>query len=407
MSTTLGAGGDLERLTGRRQILRLPVPEGWDRQGIGRRYFIFPGMGLRDDEAIILRRELMKQAGRSLVLVPSEWAREQIVTDIADNLGYRVFGAAEIEVSKKPFVKEAQAVTVVANRYDSIDFPGDDCRLLFIDGLPRATNAQERFLMSRMGANVLFNERIQTRVLQAIGRCTRSLQDYSAVVVSGEDLPDYLTDRGRRSYLHPELQAELDFGIEQSQSTNLSDLLDNFNIFLRNDKDWEEANDQILAKRALATQAPSPAVDELGDVVAREVEFQERLWQADYEAALGAAEGVLSGLTASELRGYRALWHYLAGSAAWLGGTQGITALMTKARLQFGQAKEAARGLPWLVKLARYRPGTVAVEDDKSLVFEQLERVEAILAKLGLSHSRQYDQREKEIIEGLVHCQLS
>ncbi len=35
MSATLGAGGDLERLTGRSKITRLPIPEGWDRQGIG------------------------------------------------------------------------------------------------------------------------------------------------------------------------------------------------------------------------------------------------------------------------------------------------------------------------------------------------------------------------------------
>jgi hypothetical protein len=41
MSATLGEGGDLERLTGRMDIHRLPVPPEWDRQGIGRRFFIF------------------------------------------------------------------------------------------------------------------------------------------------------------------------------------------------------------------------------------------------------------------------------------------------------------------------------------------------------------------------------
>lgn len=406
MSATLGAGGDLERLTGRRHILRLPVPEGWDRQGIGRRYFIFPGMGLKEDQAVELRRELMRRAGRSLVLVPSDHARNEIVSDVTDNLGFPVFGASDIEASKKPLVKEPQGVAVMANRYDGIDFPGDECRLLFIDGLPRATNAQERFLMSRMGANVLFNERIQTRVLQAIGRCTRSLQDFSAVVVSGEDLPDYLTERSRRAYLHPELQAELEFGIEQSQNTSLPDLLDNFEIFLRNDKEWEEANEQILAKRAAATQTPFPAIDELQAVVSYEIEFQERLWQADYAAALGAAERVLGGLLAPELRGYRALWHYLAGSAAWLGGQQGISALITKSRLHFRQAKEGARGIPWLVALARYQAETATPEGDKSLVvFEQLERVEAILSKLGWVHTRKYDQREKEILDGLASAE--
>lgn len=403
MSATLGAGGDLERLTGRRQILRLPVPEGWDHQGIGRRYFIFPGMSLNDSEAVVLRRALMKKAGRSLVLVPSDRARAEIVSDVTENLNFKVFSAEDIEASKKPFVNEPQAVAVVANRYDGIDFPGDDCRLLFIDGLPRATNSQERFLMSRMGSTILLNERIQTRVLQAIGRCTRSLQDFSAVVVSGEDLADYLTDRKRRSYLHPELQAELGFGIEQSQGTSLSDLLENFEIFLRNDKDWEEANEQILAKRATATQTPFPAIDELQKVVSYEIEFQERLWQADYETALGAAENVLAGLTATELRGYRALWHYLAGSTAWLGSMQGLTRLLAKSRLHFQQAKEAARGIPWLVELARYQGELTTAEVEKNpVVYAQVERIEVILAKLGLAHTRKFDLREKEILEGLA-----
>jgi hypothetical protein len=53
MSATLGEGGDLERLTGRQKILRLPVPEGWDRQGIGRRFFIFPEMTLTEDDTVL------------------------------------------------------------------------------------------------------------------------------------------------------------------------------------------------------------------------------------------------------------------------------------------------------------------------------------------------------------------
>lgn len=225
MSATLGAGGDLERLTGRRSIKRLQVPEGWDRQGIGRRFFIFPNSSLETDDVVDLRHQLMRRAGRSLVLVPSEQQAQEIRDDVTNNLGFATFTADAIEDSKQPFVATSQAVAVIANRYDGIDFPGNDCRLLFIEGLPRAANLQERFIMLRMGASQLFNDRVQTRVLQAIGRCTRSLQDYSAVVVSGEELPDYLADRRRRVYLHPELQAELEFGIEQSVGTTVADII--------------------------------------------------------------------------------------------------------------------------------------------------------------------------------------
>ena len=401
MSATLGAGGDLERLMGRRSIRRLPVPEGWDRQGVGRRFFIFPGMALSDDDTQRLRYDLMRRAGRSLVLVPSDIAREEIAAGVADNLGFKTFDANAIEESKKPFISEERAVAIVANRYDGIDFPGKECRLLLIEGLPKAMNLQERFLMARMGANVLFNERVQTRVLQAIGRCTRSLEDFSAVVVSGEELPDYLADIKRRKYLHPELQAELAFGVDQSKGASLADLVENFGIFLDNKKEWEDVNKQIVAARQKANQVPFPAIDELGAVVGWEVEFQERLWQGDYEAALGCAERVLGSLTLPELRGYRAIWHYLAGSSAWLGAANGVAGLNVKARAHFGRAKEAATSIPWLVALARYQPDSVEVAADNAILLGQIERVEATLAQLGTVHDRAFAKREKQILEGL------
>ena len=50
MSATLGAGGDLERLTGRRGNAPPNPGRGWDRQRIGRRFFIFPERAKADPE---------------------------------------------------------------------------------------------------------------------------------------------------------------------------------------------------------------------------------------------------------------------------------------------------------------------------------------------------------------------
>jgi len=407
MSATLGAGGDLERLVGRSPIKRLPVPQSWDRQAVGRRFFMFPSMSLKDEDTVELRRDMMRSAGRSLVLVPSDRLREQIANDVTNTLGFPTFSADDIEQSKKKFVATEHAVAVVANRYDGIDFPGDECRLLFIEGLPKAMNIQERFLMTRMGANVLFNERIQTRVLQAIGRCTRSLEDYSAVVISGDELPDYLADVQRRKFLHPELQAELKFGVEQSKGAKAADMLENFEIFLRNDKEWEQVNEQIVSGRKQMTQSPFPALEELAAVVPNEIDYQNSLWQGDYESAGESAETVLGRLSKPELRGYRALWHYLAGAAAWLGAADGVAALGAKARIHFGYAKKATSAVPWLVRLARYQQEGNAESFDggaqnEVIVMQQIERIEAVLAHLGTTHDRSYAKREKEIIEGLA-----
>lgn len=397
MSATLGLGGDLERLTGVKQIFRLPVPEGWDRQGIGRRFFMFPGMSLEDSEVTELRHKLMAQAERSLVLVPSDAIAKKITEEIESELSFKVFTAEDIEESKKPFIAEKQAVAIVANRYDGIDFPGEDCRLLFMVGLPKTTNSQERFLMARMGAGVLFSERIQTRVLQALGRCTRSLEDYSAVIVTGEELSNYLTDIRRRSFLHSELQAELTFGLEQSKDTTLNDFIDNFKVFHKYGKEWEQnGNAQIVANRSGVQQNELPSVKEMMKTVQHEIKFQEAMWQEDFEKAYDAAESVIAELVEPGLRGYRALWHYLAGSAASLGKIKG------KDRIQFEKAKEAASGISWLVALSRYQtPDAKEKSDENAILIEQLERVEAILENLGISHSRNYTQRENQILEGI------
>jgi hypothetical protein len=402
MSATLGAGGDLERLTGRSRILRLPIPEGWDRQGIGRRFFIFPDKSLKEEEAGALRRELMKEAGRSLVLTPSDKAAMAVTSEVQGSLRYPVFSGADLENRKAEFVSTRPAVAVVANRYDGIDLPDDECRLLFIEGLPRAANLQERFLMVRMGANLLFNERVQTRVLQAVGRCTRGLNDYSAVVVTGEDLPTYLTDRKRRSHFHPELQAELEFGIEQSTNIDAATILDNFNIFLEHDDDWEEANEAILEARDKATQAEFPAMADLDGAVVHEIAWQKAMWDRDYAKAFEAAREVLGNLNDSGLRGYRALWHYLAGSAAQLAVEDGETLLGVHAKTQFRQAKDASSGITWLIGLARGgRAPPTPEERDQAMLMLQVERLEAQLQKLGTLHNRGFSAREREIREGL------
>lgn len=75
MSATLGAGGDLERLTGRKSINRLPAPEGFQSSGVGRRFFVFPSLSLSGDDTDMLRLAMQERAGRSVILTPSRGPR--------------------------------------------------------------------------------------------------------------------------------------------------------------------------------------------------------------------------------------------------------------------------------------------------------------------------------------------
>src|SRR5207244_8473026 len=78
MSATLGQGGDLERIMGRRRIKRLEIPKGWDKQGIGRRLYFFPERSLDDGDVEKLNLKMMARAGRSVVLVPNDQAARKI-----------------------------------------------------------------------------------------------------------------------------------------------------------------------------------------------------------------------------------------------------------------------------------------------------------------------------------------
>jgi Rad3-related DNA helicase len=404
MSATLGEGGDLERLVGRKNIFRLPTPDGWDRQGVGRRFFMFPSLSLDTDLSSKFNIDLFKKTPRSLVLVPSTHQCKQVIEAVNEKSKLETFSVDDIETSKQDFIESQGGVAVIANRYDGIDFPGDECRLLVIEGLPKTVNLQEQFLMSRIGANILFNERIQTRVLQAIGRCTRSLMDYSAVVVTGNELADYLADPTRRNYLHPELQAELEFGVEQSIDASYDDFLENFDIFIDNGEDWEGVNEQIVEIRKEKVKTQFPAIDKLSECVSNEIDYVTALWAKDYEEALGHSEAILGILTLPELRGYRAHWEYLAGSAAHLASETGAAQLQLKAKEHYGRAKKAARDIPWLVGLSNYlAQNAVQTYDDEvnQYVMMQVERLECLFESIGTMHDRKLVKIEKKILEGI------
>ena len=92
MSATLGEGGELERTTGRRLIYRLPSPKGYDRQTMGRRYFMFPCRSLSEDDAAALAVDLIAVAkhGRALVLAPTNELADDFKDAMQAKLGFTV-----------------------------------------------------------------------------------------------------------------------------------------------------------------------------------------------------------------------------------------------------------------------------------------------------------------------------
>ncbi|TDN81054.1 type III restriction/modification enzyme restriction subunit [Salegentibacter sp. 24] len=316
MSATLGQGGDLERITGIKKFNKIPIPKGWDKQGIGRRFFIFPSLSLSQENTGVLCSELLESTKRSVILVSSDNEIDDFRSEIKKNHSeMEFFTAKDIEVSKNDFVNSENAAMVLANRFDGIDFAGDQCRLLFLMSIPYASNLQEKFLQSRMNASVIFYDRNRTRLIQAIGRCTRSPKDYSAICVVGDrDLSEWLLLKDKNKYLHPELQAELEFGITNSENVDVEGFVDNFKEFLNQTSDWQVADKEIIELRNSKNQEVFPGADQLSVTAALEVKFQYALWNKKYEEAFDVVTDIISKLAGGpELKGYRAFWNYQAG----------------------------------------------------------------------------------------------
>jgi hypothetical protein len=406
MSATLGLGGDFERITGRGPITRIPVPTGWDKQGIGRRFFIFPERSLNDEDAAEFTKGGLKAGKRALYLVPDDWTAARVTADVKQALGVPVFTAPELEESKTQFVSTDRAVAIVANRYDGIDLVDDECRLIVADGLPRGTNLQERFFVHRAGAQLLLDDRILTRLVQGFGRCTRSANDYAIVIILGEALNSYLFSPERREFFHPEMQAELEFGLVQSKGVTSRDMLENLQHFLDQDADWDNAEKEIVTLRGGLAQKSLPATAELKASVDNELSYQKAMWTGDFIRGVESCKSVLGKLTHNDLRGYRALWLYLAGSAAWLAYKAGQLDSDEVAKEYFRMAQAAAPVLRWLIGLQVSKEAEqTRVRADSSHVYRMIERLEGVLEELGTTHDRRYDAEEAFILNRLLQSE--
>jgi hypothetical protein len=400
MSATLGEGGDLERIFGRKKIERIPAPEGWDKQGIGRRFFVFP-MRMKDEaDSLDLAVSWVTKFDRALVLTPSNYDASKVreaVQTLAVTQDHTLFDAAELEASKKSFTQSSAAVAVLANRYDGIDLIGDECRYLIIYGLPESTNLQERFIINRLGAAVLFQVRIRTRITQAVGRCTRSSTDHALVVIIGDKVHQYFHMPEKRETLHPELQAEVDFGVEQSRVDNPSELEENIDIFIAHGRDWKSADDSILETRDKVNQSPIPSASALGKSVVDEVKFHDALWSGDFDSALSCAKDVLAKLAGGhDLKGYSALWNYLAGSAAYQADQTPV------ARENFSAAFLCASTLPWLKHIQTFVSDQAQEANIDIMYGERIERIEGVLESFGKSSSARIEKYFQCIRDGLA-----
>ncbi|WP_349876206.1 DEAD/DEAH box helicase [Micromonospora sp. HUAS YX12] len=354
LSATLGDGGELERAFGRPAITRVALPSTTPTPRSGRRFFVFPELAEVTDP-VELARSIVLSAGKALILAPDTNTAISTARELAQP-GWPVLGIDDVEGGMEGFAALPNAVCGLAARYDGLDLPGDHCRAVVLDGKPDADNLQERFLSQNVRAGAALAERVRTRVVQGAGRCTRGPNDWAVVIVMGSDLTTYMVRPETRQNLDPELQAEIEFGIQNSRRTSEVEILDNVGTFLRQDDSWRiDAEPIITELRNGATVTPPAGSKALAAAVKDEVEACALAGMGEWkEASARANEAALKlGKGGDALRGYRSFWLYLAAVWADQAGTVTTDHTLRQSALAYrAQAEAAAKPSMWIRELA-------------------------------------------------------
>ena len=160
-------------------------------------------------------------------------------------------------------------------------------------------------------------ERTRTRFAQGSGRATRNTNDWSLVIILGRDLVSFCGQKDAQNETHPEIRAELEFGLLNSQGRTEAHVTANVHSFLAQDDTWrDQAEPALRAARDKAHIERQVDTTALAASATFEVRAVDNAWRGDWERAVQLSERAIAALAGgAELRPYQAFWNYVA--AQW------------------------------------------------------------------------------------------
>ncbi|MAX35779.1 MAG: hypothetical protein CME33_04325 [Gimesia sp.] len=274
LTATLPSQASFARTFG---LLNPEVVTPGGKSGDAQRLFLFAS-GESDEDQRDATLSLIEDE-KACVISPSTSKAKQWPSEIFDK------NEGDDAIEEFANSDESRLLGLVA-RYDGIDLPGDACRILILDRLPRGESLFERFIDEGTNVDAIRVGHTATRIVQAIGRIFRSNTDHGAVILVGCDLKDWILNPKNRSYLPILVQQQISFGIELKKEIEKGEVTEDelLHGVLTGDEDWDNAYKQYID--SMKTMPAVATDDWYPQMLLDERKAYRAIWDGDFSSAI-------------------------------------------------------------------------------------------------------------------------
>ena len=275
MSATIGDPRDLARRLGTRSIQKIPVPAQFADRSSGRRLIV---MNKTNDDSDIPDRMALALLNAIRIHPKSVWlcasereaihVRQTVVEWLEKNqcTGHLTWILTPLGDEIDQFRQAPAGHLFVAGRFDGMDFNDDECRIVVLSTIPRAINLQEEFIASYLRDSGFMRRRLNQRIVQGLGRCTRTKDDFGIYFLADQRFATHFSREANRDGIPQHIAAELDLAQDLAELEE-RDLVEYVTRFLRGGFTTYDAQLAELRKEVPPPQSRDSSSDTSKDEV--------------------------------------------------------------------------------------------------------------------------------------------
>lgn len=203
----------------------------------GEKMILFPSnINEAFDESALRNRfgkPLSKNTPNRAILVPSFKIAEEY-----ERLGSNIFG-------KQMICDGNKRALVFVNRYDGVDLPDDECRLLILDGQPNYGNLSDIFEQRSRPNSTIVRAKTAQKIEQGLGRSVRGEKDYSVILLIGRNLVEFVNTKSNQVFFSEQTIKQIQLGrnvtqfIKEEDGESFKALIGTMNQCLKRDDGWK------------------------------------------------------------------------------------------------------------------------------------------------------------------------